>query len=184
MDEIRLSNDARPGSDDNPQANNDTVTLDLHDRQPSTRTDDDVIPLPTWRRWATLFTVCWMPIPMTFAVSSIFATANEVAADLSVSLTAITYANAGAYLAMAFSTLLWVPLVKIMGRRPGYITATISLCACSIAEALAPDMGTFATVWIISGATGTVFLISGQSIIADVFVPVCDMFPLVENGRN
>ncbi|EEY22975.1 conserved hypothetical protein [Verticillium alfalfae VaMs.102] len=44
--------------------------------------DDAVMPMAVWRRWVTLFTICWLPIPMTFSTSSVLAVAPELAREI------------------------------------------------------------------------------------------------------
>ena len=146
------------------------------ERLPSQPSDDQVLQRPTWKRGAILLTVSWMPIPMNFAVSSIFAVAPEVAAGLSVPESVISTANAGVFLAMAVSPLLWVPLMDLLGRRVAYLAAAGLLSACSAGQVFVPDVVAFVALWALSGATAVIFLCAGQTIIADVFEPV--RFPL------
>ncbi|PNH47149.1 hypothetical protein VD0004_g1137 [Verticillium dahliae] len=133
--------------------------------------DDAVVPMAIWRRWVTLFTICWLPIPMTFSTSSVLAVAPELAREFNVPVTAISIANAGVFLAMASSPLLWVPIGRLVGRRPAYLAAAVILCACSVGSALAPNLAGFTAIWVIGGSTGVVFLVSGQTILSDIFEP-------------
>ncbi|KAH6959909.1 major facilitator superfamily domain-containing protein [Ilyonectria sp. MPI-CAGE-AT-0026] len=134
--------------------------------------DDQLLSVPPWRRWVILFTLCWMPLPMNFAVASILAAAPEVAADFSVSTTTISTANAGVFAAMTISPLIWFPIGSLVGRRTTYLTAACLLCLCSIGAALAPTLAAFISIWIVGGTTGIVFLVSGQTIVADIFEPI------------
>lgn len=134
--------------------------------------DDEVLAVGKWKRWIILFTVCWLPIPMTFATSSVLAVTPEIAKDLKVDETAIHVANAGVFVAMAMSPLIWNPVSRLMGRRKGYLLAACLLCLCSIGSALAPNLAAFTAIWVIGGTTGVVFLVSGQTILSDIFEPV------------
>ena len=134
--------------------------------------DDEVLAVGKWRRWIILFTVCWLPIPMTFATSSVLAVTPEIAKDLGVDETAIHIANAGVFVAMAMSPLIWNPVSRLMGRRKGYLLAVCLLCLCSVGSALAPNLAAFTAIWVIGGTTGVVFLVSGQTILSDIFEPV------------
>jgi MFS family permease len=73
---------------------------------------------------------------------------------------------------MAASPLIWGPIENIMGRRASYITASVSLCLCSIGSALAPTMAVFTVIWILGGTTAVVCLTAGQTLISDCYKPV------------
>lgn len=142
------------------------------DARPVAIDDKPTIHLPGWRRWVALFTVCWMTLPMNFATSSVLAAAPEVAAEFSIPATTISIANAGVFLAMAASPLIWVPIARLLGRRTAYLSAACVLCLCSVGSALAPNMATFTAIWVIGGTIGVVFLVYGQTILSDLFEPV------------
>lgn len=134
--------------------------------------DDDVVELPTWRKWVILFVVCWMALPTLIWSTAIMTATPEIAADYHTTPTNINTANAGVFVAMALSALIWLPISTITGRRTTYLVANVVLCACSIGAALAPNMACFTTLWIIGGTTGPFFLVAGQTILADIFEPV------------
>ncbi|KAF9871329.1 major facilitator superfamily transporter [Colletotrichum karsti] len=138
---------------------------------PTASDDDMVIEMPTWRKWTTLFVICWMTLPATFASSSIMTAVAEVAAEFHVSTQSTTAANAGVFIAMAVSALIWLPISTFIGRRAAYLLATIMLALCSIGSALSQSFAVFTTIWIIGGTTGLYFLIAGQTILADIFEP-------------
>ncbi|KPM39745.1 hypothetical protein AK830_g6835 [Neonectria ditissima] len=133
--------------------------------------DDDVIELPSWRKWVILFVVCWMPLPMTFWSTAIMPATVEIAAGFGVEVTDINTANAGVFIAMALSGLIWLPISTIIGRRTTYLVANLVLCSCSIGASLSPNMACFTVLWIIGGTTGPFFLVAGQTILADIFEP-------------
>ncbi|KAI8282369.1 Efflux pump FUB11 [Colletotrichum sp. SAR 10_98] len=134
--------------------------------------DDVVMEMPTWRKWVTLFVVCWMALPVTFSGSSILTATKEVAADFGVSTHAISTANAGVFIAMALSALIWLPTSNILGRRTAYLLANSLLTLCSIGSALSNNLACFTAIWVIGGTTGPFFLVAGQTILADIFEPV------------
>ncbi|KAK2049729.1 major facilitator superfamily transporter [Colletotrichum somersetense] len=133
--------------------------------------DDVVMEMPAWRKWITLFVVCWMALPVIFSGSSILSATNEVAADFDVSTHAITTANAGVFIAMAMSALIWLPMTDILGRRTTYLVANILLTLCSIGSALSNNFACYTAIWVIGGTTGPFFLVAGQTILADIFDP-------------
>ncbi|KAI8167860.1 Efflux pump FUB11 [Colletotrichum sp. SAR 10_70] len=134
--------------------------------------DDVVMEMPTWRKWVTLFVVCWMALPVTFSGSSILTATKEVAEDFGVSTHAISTANAGVFIAMALSALIWLPISNILGRRTAYLLANSLLTLCSIGSALSNNLACFTAIWVIGGTTGPFFLVAGQTILADIFEPV------------
>lgn len=96
---------------------------------------------------------------------------NEIASGFGVSTTSINTANAGVFVAMALSGLIWLPISTIIGRRTTYLVANVVLCSCSIGASLSPDLACFAVLWFIGGTTGPFFLVAGQTILADIFEP-------------
>ncbi|KAK1958844.1 major facilitator superfamily transporter [Colletotrichum sublineola] len=133
--------------------------------------DDVVMEMPAWRKWVTLFVVCWMALPVIFSQSSILSATNEVAGDFDISTHAITTANAGVFIAMAMSALIWLPITDILGRRTTYLVANVLLTLCSIGSALSNSFACYTVIWIIGGTTGPFFLVAGQTILADIFDP-------------
>lgn len=135
-------------------------------------TDDVVMQMPTWRKWVTLAVVCWMALPVTFSGSSILSATTEVAADFGTTTHAISTANAGVFVAMALSALIWLPASTILGRRTTYLVANALLTLCSVGSALAGSFALFTAIWVVGGTTGPFFLVAGQTILADIFEPV------------
>ncbi|KAF4826777.1 Itaconate transport protein [Colletotrichum tropicale] len=95
----------------------------------------------------------------------------EVATDFNVPAHVITTANAGVFVAMAASALVWLPVSTIIGRRPTYLLATIMLTLSSVGSVTSQTFALFVAAWILGGATGLYFLIAGQTILADTFEP-------------
>ena len=160
-------------SEPKPQGPLDVPAAPLSLDPPLGAIDDDVIELPTWRKWIILFVVCWMALPMTFWSTAVMTATPEIASDFNTQPTSISNANAGVFGAMALSALIWLPISTIVGRRTAYLIANVILCSCSIGAALAPNMVCFTTLWVIGGTTGPFFLVAGQTILADIFEPVC-----------
>lgn len=151
---------------------------------PLTSIDDDAAEIPSWRKWIILFVVCWMPLPMTFWSTAIMPATEEVATAFGVPTTSINTANAGVFVAMAMSGLIWLPISTIIGRRTTYLVANVVLCSCSIGVALSPNLACFATLWIIGGTTGPFFLVAGQTILADIFEPASTDHSVHVPGAN
>lgn len=62
---------------------------------------------------------------------------------------------------------------KTFGRRVAYNAAVGTLFLCSIGTALAISMNMFVAMRILAGFEGTFMMVAGQTIIADIFDPVC-----------
>ncbi|KAL6238698.1 major facilitator superfamily domain-containing protein [Aspergillus navahoensis] len=79
--------------------------------------------------------------------------------------------NAGVLIAMGCSLLIRSPLAEIFSRKRSYDAATVVMLLASIGTALAPSMAVFTSMRVILGLTGTYFMVAGQTVIADIFVP-------------
>ncbi|THC99333.1 hypothetical protein EYZ11_001145 [Aspergillus tanneri] len=108
--------------------------------------------LPLWRKNAILFIVSWMALAVTFSSTSLLPATPEIAHDIHTTSETLNVTNAGVLCVMGFSCLIWGPLNLLIGRRFSYNIAILFL--------------------VLGGLTGTSFLISGQTILADIFEPV------------
>lgn len=129
--------------------------------------------IPTWRKSLILFIVSWMTLAVTFSSTSLLPATPEIATEFSTTSEILNVTNAGVLIAMGFSSLIWNPIVNIYGRRIAYNAAILVLCACSAGTAVATTLHIFIAMRILSGFTGTFFMVAGQTIIADIFEPVC-----------
>lgn len=128
--------------------------------------------LKTWQRYVILFIVSWNCLTITSTTTSLLVATPEIAATLHTTPESINIANAGVLVAMGAASLIWSPISDIFTRRVSYNAAIFVLFLTSIGTALAPDMATFTAMRILTGFTGTYFMVAGQTIIADIFVPV------------
>lgn len=128
--------------------------------------------LPKWRRYVILFTVSWMTFVITFFSTAFLTAMPEIAEEFSTTSEKIAATNSGVLIAMGFSSLFWIPIGRLIGRRWAYNCAVMFLCLCSIGTALSINMAMFTAMRILSGFTGTYFMVAGQSILADIFPPV------------
>ena len=128
--------------------------------------------LPTWRKCIILFVVSWMTLAVTFSSTSFLPATPEIAAEFGTTTEILNATNAGVLLAMGFSSLIWGPVGNLIGRKYAYNIAIFVLCGCSAGAAAAINMRMFTTMRILAGLTGTSFMVSGQTIIADIFEPV------------
>ncbi|KAF7595111.1 hypothetical protein BBP40_007315 [Aspergillus hancockii] len=128
--------------------------------------------LPVWRKCIILFVVSWMTLAVTFSSTSLLPATPEIAEEFNTTPETLNITNAGVLLAMGFSSLIWGPLNNLIGRRISYNIAILILCACSAATAVSVDMKMFTAFRVLGGLTGTSFMVSGQTILADIFEPV------------
>ncbi|KAJ9401995.1 hypothetical protein DTO282F9_1285 [Paecilomyces variotii] len=128
--------------------------------------------LPKWRRYVILFTVSWMTFVITFFSTAFLTAMPEIAEEFSTTSEKIAATNSGVLIAMGFSSLFWIPIGRLIGRRWAYNCAVMFLCLCSIGTALSINMAMFTAMRILSGFTGTYFMVAGQSILADIFPPL------------
>lgn len=124
------------------------------------------------RKYLILFIVSWNTLVVTFVSSSVLVATPEIAADLNTTPQLLNVTNSGVLLAMGCASLIWSPLAEMFSRRDSYNSALLFMFGASIGTAVAPDMAVFTTMRILSGLTGTYFMVAGQTIIADIFEPV------------
>lgn len=128
--------------------------------------------LPIWRKCIIVFVTSWMVLAVNFSSTSLLPAIPEIAAEFSTTTEIINVTNAGVFIAMGLSTLIWGPISNLIGRRKAYNVAVFVLCGCSAGTAAAIDMPMFTAMRVLSGLTGTTFMVAGQTIIADIFEPV------------
>ncbi|KAL4998182.1 major facilitator superfamily domain-containing protein [Aspergillus recurvatus] len=127
--------------------------------------------LPKWRKFIILFVVSWMTLAVTFSSTSLLPATPEIALEFNTTSETLNITNAGVLLAMGLSTLLWGPLTILIGRRISYSIAVAVLVLCSGLTAGSRSMGMFTACRILGGFTGTSFMVSGQTVLADIFEP-------------
>ncbi|KAI9367400.1 major facilitator superfamily domain-containing protein [Aspergillus egyptiacus] len=136
---------------------------------PSTSTR---VPLGIKRKCLILFIVSWNTLVVTFLSTSLLVATPEISLDLDTTPEILNVTNSGVLIAMGCSSLIWSPLGEIFSRKRSYDTATVVMLAASIGTALAPNMAAFTVLRVISGLTGTYFMVAGQTVIADIFEPI------------
>ncbi|KAJ5297737.1 hypothetical protein PENANT_c012G08401 [Penicillium antarcticum] len=127
--------------------------------------------IPTWRKCLILFVVSWMTLAVTCSSTSLLPATPEIATEFSTTSEILNVTNAGVLIAMGFSSCIWGPLTNLFGRRNAYNAAILVLCACSAGTAVSINLHMFIAMRILSGLTGTFFMVAGQTIIADIFEP-------------
>ncbi|KAH7383543.1 putative MFS transporter [Cadophora sp. MPI-SDFR-AT-0126] len=127
--------------------------------------------LPTWRKYLILATVSWMALVATYSTTSLLPATPEIGAEFDTTVSILNITNAGFLLSMGFSSFITGPLVEVFGRRKAYNTALVIFLGCSIATALAPNLGVFVSMRTLSAFEGTLFMVVGQTILADIFEP-------------
>ncbi|KAL4910397.1 hypothetical protein BDW74DRAFT_173854 [Aspergillus multicolor] len=123
------------------------------------------------RKCLILFIVSWNTLVVTFLSTSLLVATPEISSDLHTTSEILNITNAAVLIAMGCSSLIWSPLAEIFTRKRSYDTATLVMLLASVGTALAPDMAVFTAMRVISGFTGTYFMVAGQTVIADIFVP-------------
>ncbi|KAJ5884594.1 Major facilitator superfamily domain general substrate transporter [Penicillium tannophilum] len=125
-----------------------------------------------WRKCLILFVVSWTTLAVTFSSTSLLPATPEIAEQFSTTSEILDVINAGVLIAMGFSSFIWGPITNIFGRRNAYNAAILVLCACSAGTAASINLHMFIAMRLLSGFTGTYFMVAGQTIIADIFEPV------------
>jgi MFS family permease len=128
--------------------------------------------LPEWRKNLILFSVSWMTLVITYSSTALLAALPEIGSDFSTTQESIAITNSGVFIAMGFSSFIWIPVGLMIGRQRAYNLAIFILCACSCGAAVATNMAIFTAMRVLVGFTGTYFMVAGQTILADIFEPV------------
>lgn len=128
--------------------------------------------IANWRRYMILFIVSWNCLVIVATSTSVLVAAPEVSKDFHTTPTIINITNSGVLLAMGISSMVWVPLGDWFTRRISYSAATAVMFISSIGTAVAHNFATFTATRLLTGLTGTYFMVAGQTIIADCFGPL------------
>ncbi|CAI7641059.1 unnamed protein product [Penicillium manginii] len=145
---------------------------DTEEEQKSTPPASPGYALAFWRKSIILFVASWMTLAVTFSSTSLLPATPEIATEFGTTTEILNVINAGVLIAMGFSSFIWGPITNIFGRRVAYNAAIIILCGCSAGTAVAINLRMFIAMRLLSGFTGTFFMVAGQTLIADIFEPV------------
>jgi len=113
-----------------------------------------------------------MTLAVTFSSTSLLPATPEIATEFSTSTEILNVINAGVLIGMGFSSFIWGPITNVFGRRAAYNAAIVVLCGCSAGTAASINLHMFIAMRLLSGFTGTFFMVAGQTIISDIFEPV------------
>ena len=168
------------------EANTQTPIIDHNDtpksQQPSIINEKPTVTrgydLPFWHKSIILFIVSWMTLAVTFNSTSLLPATPEIATRFNTTEEILNVINAGVLLAMGFSSLIWGPMSRLVGRRISYNIAVLVLCGCSAGTAAAINLPMFTAFRILGGLTGTSFMVMGQTILADIYEPVYPSSPV------
>ncbi|SPN99921.1 related to MFS transporter [Cephalotrichum gorgonifer] len=128
--------------------------------------------LPKWRRYVILFIVSWNCFVVITTSTSVLIATPEISAELSTTPAIINVTNSGVLLAMGLSPMIWAPLSDMFSRRIAYSLTIAFLFITSIGTAVSHNFATFTAMRLLTGLTGAYFMVSGQTIIADIFKPL------------
>lgn len=128
--------------------------------------------IPKWRRIVILFIVSWNCLVVVAMSTSVLVATPEISAELHTTPTIINITNSGVLLAMGVSSWIWVPLGDWLTRRVSYSLSIAVMFITSIGTAVAHNFATFTAMRLLTGFTGTYFMVAGQTIIADIFGPL------------
>ena len=128
--------------------------------------------ISTWRKYMLLFIVSWNCLVVVATSTSVLVATPEISAELHTTPAIINITNSGVLLAMGISSMIWVPLGDWLTRRISYSISIAVMFITSIGTAVAHNFATFTAMRLLTGLTGTYFMVAGQTIIADIFGPL------------
>lgn len=137
-----------------------------------TQTEKPVYEYSRWRKIAIVFMMNWVAFTTSFSSAALFPAIPDIASDFGTARSAIDASNAAVFICLAVSGFLWVPLMRIFGRKHAYYAAVIVFFIFSVATAAAPTIEVWIAMRCVSMLEGTIFHIAGQALIADIFPPV------------
>lgn len=128
--------------------------------------------IPPWRKYLILFTVSWNCLVVTSTSTSILVATPEISTEFRTTADVINITNSGVLIAMGLSSIIWLSLNRWFSRQTTYNCAVTFMLVTSVGTALAPNMGVFTAMRLLTGFTGTYFMVAGQTMIADIFEPL------------
>ena len=127
--------------------------------------------LTTWRRYLILFVVSWNTLVITSTSTSLLVATPEISAAIDTTDQILNITNAGVLIAQGCASLFWSPFGALTSRRISYTLAVFVLFVSSIGTAVSNNLASFTATRLLTGLTGTFFMVAGQTIIADIFQP-------------
>ncbi|KAJ5547180.1 hypothetical protein N7494_004765 [Penicillium frequentans] len=123
----------------------------------------------TCEKYLTCLTVCFFTVLSTFNSSSLVIALVPLSVEFHQSQTRTGYIICFNLLLMGVGNLLWVPISRVIGKRPVYLFALLLLTATNVWTYYASSYGSLLSSRIISGLASSAADATVPSLIADLF---------------
>ncbi|KAL1853530.1 hypothetical protein Daus18300_011811 [Diaporthe australafricana] len=134
-------------------------------------TNDPNEPLnwPQGEKYATYLVICWFTF-LGFMNSSAFTVAIvPIIKDFKKTATEASYLTSLQVLFMGFGALIWMPLIRIVGKRPAYLASLLFLCITNLWSYFSSSYGSLLASRIVGGLLTAAADAPVPSVVADLF---------------
>ncbi|KAI3398678.1 hypothetical protein diail_8717 [Diaporthe ilicicola] len=120
-------------------------------------------------KYVTYLVICWFTF-LGFMNSSAFTVAVvPIIKEFKKTATEASYLTSLQVLFMGFGALLWMPLIRIVGKRPGYLASLLLLCVTNIWSYFSTSYGSLLASRIVGGLLTAAADAPVPSVVADLF---------------
>lgn len=123
----------------------------------------------TFEKYSTCLTVCFFTVLSTFNSSSLVVALVPLSVEFNESQTRTGYIVCFGLLFMGLGNLFWVPISRVIGKRPVYLLALLLLMGTNVWTYYASSYGSLLASRIISGIASSAADATVPSLIADIF---------------
>ncbi|PSS03671.1 putative polyamine transporter [Coniella lustricola] len=122
-----------------------------------------------WEKYATYLIICWFTF-LAFMNSSAFTVAvSAIVKEFKKTSTEASYLTSLQVLFMGFGALVWMPLIRIIGKRPGYLGSMLFLCVTNIWSYYSTTYASLLASRIVGGFLTAAADAPVPSVVADLF---------------
>ncbi|XXH03932.1 hypothetical protein Hte_010340 [Hypoxylon texense] len=127
--------------------------------------------LPAHRKLIIVFLLSFCSFLAPVSSTTVLAATPEIAEEYATTGSIVNIVNALYMLFMGLSPMFWGPLSQVYGRRLITLITAVGFLICSVATALAPNLGAFFVFRLMTAFEGTSFILVGASVIGDMYRP-------------
>ncbi|KAF3768981.1 MFS general substrate transporter [Cryphonectria parasitica EP155] len=122
-----------------------------------------------WDKYTTYLVICWFTF-LAFMNSSAFTVAVQaIIKQFKKSSTEASYLTSLQVLFMGFGALVWMPLIRIIGKRPGYLASLVFLCVTNVWGFYSTTYGSLLASRIVGGFLTAAADAPVPSVVAELF---------------
>ncbi|CAK7219707.1 hypothetical protein SBRCBS47491_003938 [Sporothrix bragantina] len=134
-----------------------------------TNDPNDPLNWSPWEKYSTYLTICFFTVLATFNSSNFTVAVQPLALEFKQSTTRIGYFVCFNVLWLGVGNLIWVPLARVIGKRPVYLASVLLLVGTNIWSYFTKSYGSLLAARIISGFAASSADATVPSLVADLF---------------